>query len=50
MLTCVKCRKGKTKDEGVFMLKGATFCCKQCCGDFAKGEDKVKKDNVCEFC
>ena len=50
MLKCVKCKKEKTQDQGIFMLEGSTFCCKQCCGDPAKGEDKVKKDNVCECC
>ena len=50
MLKCVKCKKEKTKEQGVFVLEGSTFCCKQCCGDPVKGEDKQEKNNVCEFC
>lgn len=49
-LTCAKCKKEKTKEEGVYVLGGTTFCCKECCGDPEKGEHNEKKDNVCEFC
>lgn len=48
--TCRKCGKVKKKSEGVFMLEGTTFCCKECCGDPLKGEHKETKNNVCEFC
>ncbi len=47
---CAKCKKEKTEAEGVYVLEGMTFCCKDCCGDPAKGQDKEKKENVCEFC
>ena len=47
---CAKCGKEKTEAEGVYVLEGTTFCCKECCGDPAKGEHKDKKDNICEFC
>lgn len=47
---CVKCGKIKTKEQGIFVLGGSTYCCKECCGDPAKGEHKQKKENFCEFC
>lgn len=47
---CAKCGKEKNESGGVFMLEGAAFCCKECCGDVAKGAHKEKKENVCEFC
>lgn len=47
---CEKCGKEKTGSQGMFVLEGSTFCCKECCGDPAKGEHKEKKDTVCEFC
>lgn len=50
MLVCKKCKKEKKESEGVFVLEGTTFCCKECCGDPSKGEHNAKKDNVCEFC
>ncbi|MEK7162478.1 MAG: hypothetical protein AAB730_01295 [Patescibacteria group bacterium] len=48
--TCAKCGKKKKKSEGMFVLEGSTFCCKECCGDASKGEHKEKADKVCEFC
>ncbi|MDP2676946.1 MAG: hypothetical protein Q8O83_04665 [bacterium] len=48
--TCRKCGKEKKESEGKFVLEGTTFCCKECCGDPAKGEHKETKDGVCEFC
>jgi len=48
--TCRKCGKTKKESEGSFVLEGTTFCCKECCGDPAKGEHKDKKNEVCEFC
>lgn len=47
---CEKCGKEKKESEGKFMMEGAAFCCKDCCGDADKGEHKEKKPNVCEFC
>lgn len=47
---CVKCGKFKAKKEGVFVLGDSKYCCKECCGDPAKGEHKQTKDNFCEFC
>ena len=47
---CAKCNKEKKENEGNFYLDGTQFCCKECCGDPAKGEHKDKKENVCEFC
>jgi hypothetical protein len=50
ILTCEKCGKQKKESEGVWVLSGSTFCCKDCCGEPASAEHKDKKDNVCEFC
>ncbi|OGF69143.1 hypothetical protein A3H65_00985 [Candidatus Giovannonibacteria bacterium RIFCSPLOWO2_02_FULL_45_14] len=50
LFTCAKCGKKKKKSEGVFVLEGSTFCCKDCCGDASKGEHKEKAAAVCEFC
>ncbi|MBI2023403.1 hypothetical protein HYT01_02460 [Candidatus Giovannonibacteria bacterium] len=47
---CAKCGKEKKASEGVYILEGSTFCCKECCGDPSKNEHKEKKSNVCEFC
>ena len=48
--TCAKCGKVKKEIEGNYVLEGSAFCCKECCGDPAKGEHKQKTDTVCEFC
>lgn len=50
MSRCEKCKKEKLESDGVYVLGGTTFCCKECCGDPAKGEHQEKKDNICEFC
>jgi|ETNmetMinimDraft_26_1059896.scaffolds.fasta_scaffold153490_2 hypothetical protein len=47
---CAKCGKEKKESEGNFYLDGTQFCCKECCGDAVKGENKEKADKVCEFC
>lgn len=47
---CAKCGKKKKKSEGVFMLEGTAFCCKECCGEVSRGEHKEKAAAVCEFC
>jgi len=47
---CAKCLKEKKESEGSYVLEGTAFCCKECCGDPAKGEHKKKNANICEFC
>jgi hypothetical protein len=47
---CVKCHKRKAKADGVYIWGGTTYCCKDCCGDPAKGDHKQKVENACEFC
>ena len=49
-IQCAKCKKTKKESGGNYVLEGTTFCCKECCGDPAKGEHKETKANVCEFC
>lgn len=44
---CVKCGKEVLETEGVFMLRGITFVCKDC---HNKEKHETKKAEVCEFC
>jgi len=50
LFKCAKCAKEKKKEEGMYVLEGTAFCCKECCGVPSKNERKEKKANVCEFC
>ncbi|MDX1608385.1 MAG: hypothetical protein R3251_04200 [Candidatus Spechtbacterales bacterium] len=45
---CEICGKMKKESEGVYMLEGTSFCCKDC-AEKNKGK-KDKEGEVCEFC
>jgi len=47
---CAKCGKEKKESEGTYVLEGTAFCCKECCGNPAKGEHKETANKTCEFC
>jgi predicted RNA-binding Zn-ribbon protein involved in translation (DUF1610 family) len=44
---CVKCGKEIAISEGVILLRGASFACKDC---HQKEQHKNKDKEVCEFC
>jgi len=44
---CVKCKKEIPVNEGVVLLRGASFACKDC---HEKEQHKNKEKEVCEFC
>lgn len=44
---CVKCGKEILVSEGVVLLHGASFACKDC---HKKEQHKNKDKDVCEFC
>lgn len=44
---CVKCKKEIPVKDGVQLLRGASFACKEC---YKKEKEKHKDAEVCEFC
>ncbi|MEX2013187.1 MAG: hypothetical protein WD967_02180 [Candidatus Levyibacteriota bacterium] len=47
MRKCVKCGKTISEKEGVILLRGSSFACKDC----HRKEQAAHKDaEVCEFC
>ncbi|MDX1608386.1 MAG: hypothetical protein R3251_04205 [Candidatus Spechtbacterales bacterium] len=43
---CEVCGKMKKESEGVYMLEGSSFCCKDC----AEKNKEKQEGEVCEFC
>ena len=44
---CVRCKKEFPINEGVVLLRGTSFACKDC---HKKQQHETKSAEVCEFC
>lgn len=47
MRKCVNCKKVIPEKEGVILLRGASFACKDC---HKKNKADHKNAEICEFC
>ncbi|OGZ07648.1 MAG: hypothetical protein A2942_00655 [Candidatus Lloydbacteria bacterium RIFCSPLOWO2_01_FULL_50_20] len=50
MKICELCKKEVKEGDGVHVLGGTAFECKQCAGDPKDHEHDKNKEGVCKFC